>query len=277
MNVCDGYGVFTREEIHGGEWCEVVAGECGGCSACMRMLSGHQPWPTFIGLGVKRIETRGWSTGFRGPIAIHAALKWPGMMTIPPLKRDGIPPERDAHNHVTWQVLTTITDPAFHGPLPCNPKTGRQRRVPKAAKSPTLFWPHGGPWHEPNPEKPQFPRTEVLPLGAVVAVADLVDVLPIISMDGSKPRPRSFIADLPSDGPLPHQRGGLWIIGDNAVTHGVPTRIEDQAPFGDFTPGRYGWLLENVRRLPKPVPAKGFQGLRACPQDVAEKIAEQLA
>ncbi|WP_339193155.1 ASCH domain-containing protein [Paenibacillus sp. FSL W8-1287] len=31
--------------------------------------------------------------------------------------------------------------------------------------------------------------------------------------------------------------------------------------FGDFTPGRYGWLLSNVRWLPDPFPAKGQQGL----------------
>ncbi|ETT32155.1 ASCH domain-containing protein [Paenibacillus sp. FSL R5-808] len=31
--------------------------------------------------------------------------------------------------------------------------------------------------------------------------------------------------------------------------------------FGDFTPGRYGWQLSNVRPLPEPIPAKGQQGL----------------
>lgn len=32
----------------------------------------HQPWATLIALGAKRIETRSWSTSYRGPIAIHA-------------------------------------------------------------------------------------------------------------------------------------------------------------------------------------------------------------
>lgn len=31
--------------------------------------------------------------------------------------------------------------------------------------------------------------------------------------------------------------------------------------FGDFTPGRYAWELTNVQQLPKPIPAKGQQGL----------------
>jgi hypothetical protein len=31
--------------------------------------------------------------------------------------------------------------------------------------------------------------------------------------------------------------------------------------FGDWTPGRYAWLLANVRPLAEPVPARGAQGL----------------
>ncbi len=42
----------------------------------MRALSLHQPWASLIAHGVKTIETRDWSTTYRGPIAIHAAKKW---------------------------------------------------------------------------------------------------------------------------------------------------------------------------------------------------------
>lgn len=31
--------------------------------------------------------------------------------------------------------------------------------------------------------------------------------------------------------------------------------------FGDFTPGRYGWLLRDVQRLPEPIPARGELGI----------------
>jgi hypothetical protein len=31
--------------------------------------------------------------------------------------------------------------------------------------------------------------------------------------------------------------------------------------FGDYTPGRYAWLLADVRRLPEPIPARGALGL----------------
>jgi len=41
----------------------------------MKAITIHQPWATLIALGEKRFETRGWSTKYRGPIAIHAAKK----------------------------------------------------------------------------------------------------------------------------------------------------------------------------------------------------------
>jgi hypothetical protein len=34
-----------------------------------------QPWATLIALGLKRLETRSWSTSFRGRIAIHASKR----------------------------------------------------------------------------------------------------------------------------------------------------------------------------------------------------------
>lgn len=42
----------------------------------MKALTLWQPWASLISLGVKRIETRGWGTHYRGQIAIHAAKKW---------------------------------------------------------------------------------------------------------------------------------------------------------------------------------------------------------
>lgn len=41
----------------------------------MRALSLWQPWASAMALGVKRIETRHWSTSYRGPMAIHAAKR----------------------------------------------------------------------------------------------------------------------------------------------------------------------------------------------------------
>lgn len=43
----------------------------------VKAISLTQPWASLIALGFKRIETRGWSTRYRGPLAIHAAKSFP--------------------------------------------------------------------------------------------------------------------------------------------------------------------------------------------------------
>jgi hypothetical protein len=41
----------------------------------------------------------------------------------------------------------------------------------------------------------------------------------------------------------------------NVVEH-----IRGDLPFGDFSPRRFGWKLENIRRIKEPFPVKGRQG-----------------
>lgn len=43
----------------------------------MKAISLTQPWATLVALEAKRIETRGWSTNYRGPLAIAAAKAFP--------------------------------------------------------------------------------------------------------------------------------------------------------------------------------------------------------
>jgi len=38
----------------------------------MKALTLYQPWATLIAIGAKKVETRWWSTKYRGPLAIHA-------------------------------------------------------------------------------------------------------------------------------------------------------------------------------------------------------------
>jgi hypothetical protein len=42
----------------------------------MKIISLWQPWASLICIGAKLIETRHWPTSYRGPLAIHAAMKW---------------------------------------------------------------------------------------------------------------------------------------------------------------------------------------------------------
>jgi len=98
----------------------------------------------------------------------------------------------------------------------------------------------------------------VLTLGAVVASCVVEDCVPITSGHGYPDRARARIADYPHDGPLAHQQGGLWLTGSFRADGGYDvctrTRIEDQRPFGDFSPGNFAWILSDVeptsRRCP---------------------------
>lgn len=101
-------------------------------------------------------------------------------------------------------------------------------------------------------------RCVELPLGAVVAVADLVDVLPIELVLPKADRAPG----------VPAMSSGHDKITTHPMTEelyrfkgGDGLDVTDQRPFGDFTPGRFAWLLDNVRAV-EPVPAKGHQGLR---------------
>lgn len=41
----------------------------------------------------------------------------------------------------------------------------------------------------------------------------------------------------------------------------ISTLSEDEIALGDYTVGRYAWVLEDIKKLPCPIPAKGRQGL----------------
>lgn len=77
-----------------------------------------------------------------------------------------------------------------------------------------------------------FRHMRDMPLGAVVAVADLTECYQSV--------------DEWSDG----------YVLDNGVYVATPEWC-----FGDFTPGRYAWEMSNVQQLAEPVPVKGQQRL----------------
>ncbi len=43
----------------------------------MKTISFIQPWASLVAIGAKCIETRSWTTPYRGPLAIHASAKYP--------------------------------------------------------------------------------------------------------------------------------------------------------------------------------------------------------
>ena len=91
---------------------------------------------------------------------------------------------------------------------------------------------------------------EWMPFGAVVATARLSGYLHVkshetewIEVHGER---------------IPQQRavGRLW-TGPGSSTEGS-VRVD---PYGDYSIGRYIWLLEDIRKLPEPIPATGRQGI----------------
>ena len=181
----------------------------------IKALTLYQPWAQLVSLGVKTIETRSWSTRYRGPLAIHASVRTP-------LKRQWFlgdyyigrkwVPLRDAHG-LSFVLYHRSTD------------------------------------------YDKF--EEELCFGAIVAIAELVDVVPIVPWHGAH-NSSVYVCDLTDFGkPL-----SLWYAptGTDLRYSGNAKEISDQLPYGDFTPGRFAWILENVRLI-DPLPAKGKQGL----------------
>ncbi len=82
-----------------------------------------------------------------------------------------------------------------------------------------------------------------LPLGRIVAVATLVDILPTYGIE----RRKSW-----KDGSLPHARHEL--------------------AFGNYEQGRWAWVLDNVRPLRTGVPIRGYQRIWTLEDHIAELV-----
>jgi len=51
---------------------------------------------------------------------------------------------------------------------------------------------------------------------------------------------------------------------------------QEELAFGNYAPGRFAWLLGDVRPLAFPVACKGRQGIFTLPADVLKQVAAQL-
>jgi hypothetical protein len=83
--------------------------------------------------------------------------------------------------------------------------------------------------------------TTMLPRGAVIATCELVSVVPIYAVANE--------ADL-------HWQ---W-VGPGGTNYNFQVTPQERA-FGDYTAGRYAWLLHNIKTLDTPILAKGALGL----------------
>ena len=127
----------------------------------MKAITLIQPWASLISIGEKTIETRSWSTKYRGPLAIHAGKKID---------------------------KTAFTIPIYK----------------------EIFDMYGI-------------NINNIPTSSIIAICDITDCIP---------------------------------------TELLSEKISDkEKQFGNYTPNRYGWILQNVKILETPIHATGMLGL----------------
>jgi hypothetical protein len=139
----------------------------------MNALTVYQPHAMALAIGLRTIETRGWPTAYRGPLLIHAAKQWDGVIA------------EDCR----------IAESQIRGIVWSRTQTKNQLAMANT------------PWRDT--------------LGCVLAVAVLSDCVPIPE----------------------------------------PCGTEFDKAWGGFGPGRYGFVLTELRTLSRPVPAVGKQKL----------------
>jgi hypothetical protein len=85
-----------------------------------------------------------------------------------------------------------------------------------------------------------------LPLGSIIATANLVECIQ------------------------------TELMPKNILYPPVVAMTAHEYDFGDFGPGRYGWILDNVRALKTPIPCKGSLGLWTVPEAIALEVSNAL-
>lgn len=207
-------------------------------TAVRHALVVRQPWATLIALGIKTIETR--------PAPPNGAMRPEGVRGLP-----GLSVERG-------ERIAIVAGKA-------RPKDGSLGEFDVW----TSFGSGISYLRTPVPRTLGVGLYEYrLPLGAVVCTVVVDDALP---MEECPPYSSSFDDRWEPEPPsvlyLGGLNGGPWAFIDS---HG-PYPMMDQLPLGDFSPGRWGWLLSDPRPC-DPVPCKGRQGVFELPDDVTEKV-----
>ena len=159
----------------------------------MKVISLWQPWASAIALGSKRIETRSWSTNYRGPLAIHAAKRW-----------------------------TREEDELIH----------------------FYYW--MGAMGLPYGVQGRQEKWDSLPKGAIVATCNLVDCRPTGSFRLEEIEKTIYC---PAD---PRSEEYSWT----------------ERLMGNFELGRFGWVLDDIKPVPEPIPFKGAQGFFDVPDEL---------
>jgi hypothetical protein len=179
----------------------------------MKAITLYQPWATLVAMGKKRIETRSWSTNYRGSLAIHAGQNM---------------------KYITG-ANSIIGQEPFRAAL--------------------------------LDDKYGYPTFPDFSLGVIVATCELIGYLYIpparaqyISSRGNELyRFECYLNEQVEPG-----KGDLVID--------IPP-IEPERSFGDYSPGRYAWILINIRDIAgRCIHARGGLGLWDLPVDIENEV-----
>lgn len=136
---------------------------------------------------------------------------------------------------------------------------------------------HGSPVDGPAYRKLGGPMRP-LPLGAIVATARLVAVVPMIQFHSTGPGHEPTFPWTPYDGsalpPFPmlalnHDVSTLTLHRGQLA--GGLVDVTDQKPYGVFAPGRSALIFDEIVKC-VPVPCRGHQGLWIVPPDIADNL-----
>lgn len=185
----------------------------------MKVLTLHQPWATLIAIGAKWIETRPARTHVRGRVAIHAAATTASI--------DLLPGDCEGNMEEGWRY-------GYLGDFQVGYRSAGGRRDTFISGL-------------------ERPFDGELPLGAIVATADLFDCVPIYDLERSRAAVLAHADHVWAD----HVSLAIYRWLD---VHGSWSHHGDQRPYGDFTDGRWAWLLRDVIPLEQPIPFRGGQG-----------------
>lgn len=139
------------------------------------------------------------------------------------------------------RIETRSWGTVYRGPLAIH----AAKTFPRAARE-LCF---GNPFMEPLMAA-RYEDVDALPLGAIIAVAQLVDVR----------------------GTGRHGAPAAWLQEVLIEADDYPRERE----FGDYSPGRFAWMLADVRQLTTPIACRGALGLWALPGDVEARVTAQL-
>ena len=86
----------------------------------------------------------------------------------------------------------------------------------------------------------------------------------LLGIHASKNSTEAVYSGIALDGPF----GAIVAVGrlvechrTEYLTEWCENEIVDEMDIGDFSPGRWGWLIKDVEKLAQPIPCRGYQGL----------------